>query len=105
MNPQQQQLQVGPSVTPNTSTVYPPPIQERLHALIADLLVPEKRENALIELSKKREDYPQLALTLWHSVGVMAALLQVILFFITLTLCSLKTITFQHRKSLAYMTC
>jgi hypothetical protein len=51
--------------------------QERLHALVADLLVQEKREAALAELSKKRDTFPQLASTLWHSTGVMAALLQV----------------------------
>jgi len=50
--------------------------QERLYALVADLLIPEKREAALAELSKKRDSFPQLAPTLWHSTGVMAALLQ-----------------------------
>ncbi|CAG8502990.1 3045_t:CDS:2 [Ambispora gerdemannii] len=35
---------------------------------------PMKR--ALLELSKKREQYEDLALILWHSFGVMAALLQ-----------------------------
>ncbi|KAN0063988.1 RNA-binding protein, CCR4-NOT complex subunit Rcd1 [Thecaphora frezii] len=35
-----------------------------------------QRENALLELSKKREQYEDLALVLWHSFGVMSSLLQ-----------------------------
>ncbi|KAJ3189051.1 Cell differentiation protein rcd1 [Entophlyctis luteolus] len=37
---------------------------------------PDRREQALIELSKKREAYEDLAPILWHSFGVMTALLQ-----------------------------
>lgn len=37
------------------------------------------RENALLELSKKREDFPDLAPLLWHSFGTIAALLQEII--------------------------
>lgn len=36
---------------------------------IADLLSEETREAALLELSKKREQVPELALILWHSFG------------------------------------
>lgn len=36
---------------------------------IAQLLRPETRETALLELSKKREQVPELALILWHSFG------------------------------------
>jgi CCR4-NOT transcription complex subunit 9 len=36
---------------------------------IADLLQEETREAALLELSKKREQVPELALILWHSFG------------------------------------
>lgn len=35
-----------------------------------------QRETALMELSKKREIFPDLAPILWHSVGTMSALLQ-----------------------------
>ncbi|WFD33922.1 RNA-binding protein, CCR4-NOT complex subunit Rcd1 [Malassezia cuniculi] len=35
-----------------------------------------QRENALLELSKKREQYEDLALVLWNSYGVMPSLLQ-----------------------------
>lgn len=38
-----------------------------------------QKENALIELSKIRETYPDLAPVLWNSFGVMSALLQEIL--------------------------
>ncbi|KAF8057648.1 CNOT9 [Scenedesmus sp. PABB004] len=34
------------------------------------------RENALLELSKKRENFPELAPYLWYSFGTIAALLQ-----------------------------
>lgn len=38
-------------------------------AYIADLLNETTREAALLELSKKREQVPELALILWHSFG------------------------------------
>jgi CCR4-NOT transcription complex subunit 9 len=37
---------------------------------IADLLNDDTREAALLELSKKREQVPELALILWHSFGM-----------------------------------
>ncbi|KAI6023738.1 hypothetical protein BKA83DRAFT_679141 [Pisolithus microcarpus] len=53
-------------------------IQEetKIYALVIDLLDPNAREAALLELSKKREQYDDLALVLWHSFGIMPALLQ-----------------------------
>ncbi|KAG6334435.1 hypothetical protein ID866_4656 [Astraeus odoratus] len=53
-------------------------IQEegKIYALVIDLLDPNTREAALLELSKKREQYDDLALVLWHSFGIMPALLQ-----------------------------
>jgi CCR4-NOT transcription complex subunit 9 len=36
---------------------------------IAQLLSPATREQSLLELSKKREQVPELALVLWHSFG------------------------------------
>ena len=44
--------------------------------LVLSLLSPEGRENALLELSKKRETFPDLAITLWHAQGAITALLQ-----------------------------
>lgn len=44
--------------------------------LVAELIHPDRREAALLELSKKREAYPDLAPILWHSVGTITALLQ-----------------------------
>ena len=38
-----------------------------------------QRETALLELSKKRESFPDLAPVLWHSYGTIAALLQEII--------------------------
>ena len=37
---------------------------------------PEHRESALLELSKKREAFADLAPILWHSFGTMGTLLQ-----------------------------
>ncbi|KAF7430568.1 Cell differentiation protein rcd1 [Pleurotus ostreatus] len=48
----------------------------KIYALVIDLLNPSERESALLELSKKREQYDDLALVLWHSFGIMPALLQ-----------------------------
>ncbi|KAJ3034035.1 CCR4-NOT transcription complex subunit 9 [Rhizophlyctis rosea] len=50
--------------------------EEKVYQLILDLTNPQTREQALLELSKKREAYEDLAPILWHSFGVMAALLQ-----------------------------
>lgn len=44
----------------------------RTMAYIADLLNENTREAALLELSKKREQVPELALILWHSFGTLA---------------------------------
>ncbi|GAA5994470.1 hypothetical protein JCM11641_007440 [Rhodosporidiobolus odoratus] len=49
---------------------------EKVYYLIVDLMHPNTREAALLELSKKREQWDDLALVLWHSFGVMSALLQ-----------------------------
>ena len=47
--------------------------------LVAELMDPVRREGALMELSKKREQVPELALVIWHSFGVMTSLLQEII--------------------------
>lgn len=44
--------------------------------LVLDLTNPQTRENSLLELSKKRESFPELAIYLWHSNGTITALLQ-----------------------------
>eukprot|EP00948_MAST-09A_sp_MAST-9A-sp1_P000297 g297.t1 len=53
------------------------PQASSLHYLIVELTASEKRrEVALVELSKKRDLYPDLAPVLWYSAGAIAALLQ-----------------------------
>uniref|UniRef100_A0A0V0H8L8 Putative ovule protein n=1 Tax=Solanum chacoense TaxID=4108 RepID=A0A0V0H8L8_SOLCH len=47
--------------------------------LVLDLSNPELRENALLELSKKRELFQDLAPLLWNSCATIAALLQEII--------------------------
>lgn len=42
---------------------------------IDELKYAEKRDNALIELSRQREHFSELAPFIWHSVGTIAALL------------------------------
>jgi CCR4-NOT transcription complex subunit 9 len=41
----------------------------RVLGWIAELMNGNSRESALLELSKKREQVPELALILWHSFG------------------------------------
>lgn len=43
----------------------------KIYSLVIDLMDPGSREGALLELSKKREQYEDLALVLWHSFGVL----------------------------------
>eukprot|EP00920_Eleutheroschizon_duboscqi_P026035 GHVT01064480.1.p1 GENE.GHVT01064480.1~~GHVT01064480.1.p1 ORF type:complete len:307 (+),score=25.46 GHVT01064480.1:699-1619(+) len=52
---------------------------EKIYSLVQELSISEKREMALMELSKRRESFPDLAPILWHSFGTVAALLQEIL--------------------------
>lgn len=44
----------------------------KIYSLVIDLMDPDSREGALLELSKKREQYDDLALVLWHSFGMCA---------------------------------
>lgn len=46
----------------------------KICSLVADLLLPERREAALMELSHSREGVPDLAPLLWTSTSVMAVL-------------------------------
>lgn len=61
----------GVGAYPGTSPAIPTVAHEeqKVYGLVIDLLNPEKREGALLELSKKREQYDDLALVLWHSFG------------------------------------
>jgi CCR4-NOT transcription complex subunit 9 len=51
-------------------------MDQSVEAYVHQLINPATRENALLELSKKRENFPELAPYLWHSCGAIAALLQ-----------------------------
>lgn len=48
--------------------------ERRVLEWVAQLMNPTLRERALLELSKKREQFPQLALILWHSFGGLNSL-------------------------------
>ncbi|KAI0461405.1 Cell differentiation protein rcd1 [Komagataella kurtzmanii] len=49
---------------------------EKVYAWILELAYGPNKEQALLELGKKRELYDDLALVLWHSFGVMTSLLE-----------------------------
>lgn len=60
------------ATSPSTSTGGPPANineNDKVYWLIVELLSPNTREAALLELSKKREQWDDLALVLWHSFG------------------------------------
>jgi CCR4-NOT transcription complex subunit 9 len=65
------------------SNNQPPHVQQLNISLalpmVAALVIPDRRENALLELSKKRDAFQELAPVLWHSYGTIAALLQEII--------------------------
>lgn len=52
---------------------------KELTNLILQLINPDLRENAISELSKRRESFPDLAPVLWYSFGSITALLQEII--------------------------
>ncbi|KAF2461090.1 cell differentiation family, Rcd1-like-domain-containing protein [Lineolata rhizophorae] len=70
-------LSAGEHAGPEPSTMGED--SRRVLDWIAQLLNASTRETALLELSKKREQVPELALILWHSYGVMTCLLQEII--------------------------
>lgn len=83
--------------------------EENLKVLqwVADLLDRPKREAALMELSKKREQVPELALIIWHSFGVMTCLLEEIITVYPLLNPSQLTATASNRvcNALALLQC
>ena len=48
----------------------------RVLGWVAELLNGNSRETALMELSKKREQVPELALIIWHSFGMYSYISQ-----------------------------
>jgi len=75
MNPlQQQQGQQPPNPGVGAANTLNP--QADLLPLVAQLTNSETREAVLLELSKKREIFLDLAPVLWHSYGTIACLLQ-----------------------------
>jgi CCR4-NOT transcription complex subunit 9 len=66
MDPQQQQQQQQQQTLPLMLAL----------PLVLSLIKADRRETALLELSKRRETFPDLAPVLWHSFGTISALLQ-----------------------------
>jgi len=52
---------------------------DEVWGLVQDLRVVERRENALLELSKRREQLPDLGPVLWYTFGCVVALMQEVL--------------------------
>lgn len=69
----------GQSGASSSSAVMSSVDRDLIYQWIQELTIADKRENALLELSKKREVVPDLATYLWHSFGSIAALLQEII--------------------------
>lgn len=70
----------GDATLPGAVSVMDGPISEenrKVFIWVAELLDPNRREAALMELSKKREQVPELALVIWHSFG-MAAIVELL---------------------------
>jgi CCR4-NOT transcription complex subunit 9 len=63
------------SSQPSMSDGNAPVSRERIALWITELLSSNTREAALMELSRKREKVPDLAVLLWHSFGSVAVLL------------------------------
>ena len=57
------------SVTPEEAANAGSESEHVVFTLVVELLSPVTREGALLELSKKREQWDDLALVLWHSFG------------------------------------
>jgi hypothetical protein len=68
----------GPATDAQAADVGMTEENRRVLEWIAQLMKPATREAALLELSKKREQVPELALILWHSFGMRIAKLAVI---------------------------
>ncbi|XP_068658140.1 uncharacterized protein [Aristolochia californica] len=73
VNPNQASAIVGASVAAQANKDRKIATAEQL---VLELSNPELRENALLDLSKKREFFQDLAPLLWNSFGTIAALLQ-----------------------------
>lgn len=65
MNADGLSLSVGAGIDGNVSEE-----SRKVSIWVAELLDPSRRETALMELSKKREQVPDLALVIWHSFGM-----------------------------------
>jgi CCR4-NOT transcription complex subunit 9 len=63
----------GPANDAQASDIGMTEENRRVLEWIAQLMKPATREAALLELSKKREQVPELALILWHSFGTSIA--------------------------------
>jgi CCR4-NOT transcription complex subunit 9 len=77
---QQQQAQQAQQAQ-QFNPLAPPAFDPALVQLVLQLTdsSSERREQALTDLSKQRETFPDLAPMLWHSCGTIAALLQEII--------------------------
>jgi CCR4-NOT transcription complex subunit 9 len=74
--PQQVAYQQLPPQMPPQQQAQQGKVDERIYEFIKQLLIPDQREQAITELAKYRDTFPDLGLILWHSVGAVSVLLQ-----------------------------
>eukprot|EP01096_Ripella_sp_DP13-Kostka_P000330 TRINITY_DN10399_c0_g1_i1.p1 TRINITY_DN10399_c0_g1~~TRINITY_DN10399_c0_g1_i1.p1 ORF type:complete len:340 (+),score=134.61 TRINITY_DN10399_c0_g1_i1:92-1021(+) len=99
---------VGVPMQPHqTAGVVHGPFPEDICVLVHNIAFPEKRDEALTELSKMRERSPELALVVWYSVGTVAALLQEIVSIYPLLFSPSLTLPVSNRvcNALAVLQC
>lgn len=76
--PQPQHPQPQPQPQPQPEQKLQQLDEEKIYGLVLDLLNPSSREQALLDLSKKREQYEDLALVLWYSYGKVCVCVYVV---------------------------
>lgn len=66
----------GAPVAIRAPAAQPALLAEEVHHLVQDLRRPERREQSLLELSKRRETFADMAPILWYSFGTVVILIQ-----------------------------
>ncbi|KAI5776744.1 cell differentiation family, Rcd1-like-domain-containing protein [Geopyxis carbonaria] len=98
----------APMTAPGMATAHTMTDEDaKIYTWIMELVQGDRRETALLELSKKREQVDDLAVILWHSVGVMTSLLQEIISVYPLLMPSSLTAAASNRvcNALALLQC
>ncbi|CAJ0586716.1 unnamed protein product, partial [Mesorhabditis spiculigera] len=100
-------LQLGPGLAQPSVSKEEEVSRDEIIQLIIDLRDPKKREEVLLNLSKKRDAIPEMAIWLWHSFGTIACLLQEVIAIYPCVIPSTLTAAQSNRvcNALALMQC